>query len=132
MGFLNSLFNERNERDNNLRINWVPLTEISQLTTLISQSSIKPILIFKHSTRCGVSRMALKSFEKSYDLNDSDLEMYFLDLLTYRNISNEISSQLNVHHQSPQVLVVKNGQLVYHDSHYQISLQKIKKVLDLK
>ena len=132
MGLFNNLFNGGSEDDNNSKINWISLTEISQLTTLISQSSIKPILIFKHSTRCGVSRMALKSFEKSYDLNESVLEMCFLDLLSYRDLSNEISSLLNVHHQSPQVLVVKNGDLVYHDSHYEISLQKIKEVLDLK
>ena len=131
MGLFNGFFNS-DSNEHYSKINWVSLTEISQLTTLISQSSIKPILIFKHSTRCGVSRMALKSFEKSYDLDESVLEMCFLDLISYRDLSNEISSQLNVHHQSPQVLVVKNGQLVYHDSHYQISLQKIKEVLDLK
>lgn len=131
MGLFNGFFNS-DSNEHNSKINWVSLTEISQLTTLISQSSIKPILIFKHSTRCGVSRMALKSFEKSYDLDESVLEMCFLDLISYRDLSNEISSQLNVHHQSPQVLVVKNGQLVYHDSHYQISLQKIKEVLNLK
>ena len=131
MGLFNGFFSS-DSNEHNSKINWVSLTEISQLTTLISQSSIKPILIFKHSTRCGVSRMALKSFEKSYDLDESVLEMCFLDLISYRDLSNEISSQLNVHHQSPQVLVVKNGQLVYHDSHYQISLQKIKEVLNLK
>ena len=131
MGLFNGFFNS-DSNEHNSKINWVSLTEISQLTTLISQSSIKPILIFKHSTRCGVSRMALKSFEKAYDLDQSVLEMCFLDLISYRDLSNEISSQLNVHHQSPQVLVVKNGQLVYHDSHYQISLQKIKEVLNLK
>jgi len=132
MGLFNNLFTNTSDSDNKSKINWIPLTENTQLSELISKSTIKPALIFKHSTRCGVSRMALKSFEKAYDLEEPILEMYYLDLLSYRNISNEISLKLGVHHQSPQVLVVKNGEIVYEDSHYQISFSKIKYVLGLK
>ena len=131
MGLFDNIFNGSSDAEKKSKINWISLTESNKLETLISESKEKPVLIFKHSTRCGISRMALKSFEKSYDLEESDLEMYYLDLLAYRSLSNEISLKLNIHHQSPQVLVVKNGKTVYHDSHYQISIQKIKKVLEL-
>jgi len=129
MGIFNSFFNQNNQETKEERINWIPLTELNQLTTLIPQSKLKPILIFKHSTRCGVSRMALKSFEKEFDIESETVDMYFLDLLNYREISSEISIKLNVRHQSPQVLVLKNGHVIYNDSHYQISASAIKKLI---
>ncbi|MBT8316222.1 MAG: bacillithiol system redox-active protein YtxJ [Lutibacter sp.] len=129
MGIFNSFFNQNNQETKEERINWIPLTEMSQLTTLISQSKLKPILIFKHSTRCGVSRMALKSFEKEFDIKSNMIDLYFLDLLNHREISSEIASKFNVYHQSPQVLVLKNEHVIYNDSHYQISASAIKKLI---
>lgn len=129
MGLFNSLFKDTSEGENSSKMNWIALTEDSQISSLILQSITKPVLIFKHSTRCGISRMALKSFEREYDLTETDVELYFLDLLNYRAISNEISEKLNVYHQSPQVLVLINEQVIYHDSHYQISVDTIKEVL---
>ena len=131
MGIFNSLFKGSSEGENDKKINWILLTESSQLATIISQSNEKPILIFKHSTRCGISRMALKSFEREYDLNETDVDLYFLDLLNFKALSNEISEKLDVRHQSPQVLVVKNEQVIYTDSHYSISADAVKKVLSL-
>ena len=132
MGLFTSLFNGNDEGKNEKRISWIPLTENSQLATLISQSKIKPILIFKHSTRCGVSRMALRSFEKEFAIESDKIDLYFLDLLSYREISSEIASKFNVYHQSPQVLVIKNERVIYHDSHYQISVNAIKDILTKK
>jgi bacillithiol system protein YtxJ len=129
MGLFNSLFKGSSEVENGKKINWLLLTESGQLDAIISASNTTPILIFKHSTRCGVSRMALKNFEREYDLDEADIDLYFLDLLNFRVLSNEISEKLNVHHQSPQVIVIKNGQVIYHDSHYEISLDTIKNVL---
>jgi len=130
MGIFNKLFKGSNEGENDKKINWLPLTESSQLDTIISASSTKPILIFKHSTRCGISRMALKSFERGYDLDEAEIDLYFLDLLNFRSLSNEISEKLNVYHQSPQVLVVKNEQVIYHGSHYEISVDAVKEILE--
>ena len=89
----------------------------------------KPSLIFKHSTRCGVSRMALKSFEKEFDIDETELDVYFLDLLNYRELSNKVADSLNIQHQSPQVLVLKNETVVYTDSHYSIRANAIKELL---
>ena len=127
---LNKLFRRNsNTKNTKIKMNWIELEDENQLKDLIVNSSIKPSLIFKHSTRCGISRMALKSFEKEYDIDEMEVDVYFLDLLNYRNLSNKISIQLNIQHQSPQVLVLKNENVVYSDSHYSISVNAIKDVL---
>ena len=130
MSLIDRLFKGNTISENNKQLDWIELTNESQLPSLIVKSSVKPVLIFKYSTRCGVSRMALKSFEKNYDIDSSKVALYFLDLLKFRKLSNEISSKLNIIHQSPQVIVVKDKKVVYHDSHYEISVSSIKIVLD--
>ena len=130
MGLFNKIFRSTSEAENSIKISWIALTSIEQLEALILQSSLKPALIFKHSTRCGISRMALKSFERDYNLNEENIDLYFLDLLNFRNISNAISVKLNVQHQSPQAIAVKNEHVIYHDSHYQISIDAVKKALN--
>lgn len=132
MGLFKNLFtdNNNNNEDSTKKIDWIQLTESNKLVKIISQSTIKPILIFKHSTRCGISRMALKSFEKECNLIEATVDFYFLDLLKHRMISNEISEKLNVQHQSPQVIVIKNKEVIYHNSHYQISVDTIKKIIE--
>ncbi|PCH49201.1 MAG: cytosolic protein [Flavobacteriaceae bacterium] len=130
MGIFNNLFKSNTEVEKDKKINWLPLTESSPLEAIISASKTKPMLIFKHSTRCGISRMVLKSFERNYNLEDTAIDLYFLDLLNFRALSNQISKKLNVYHQSPQILVIKNEQVIYHDSHYSISIDAIKEVLE--
>ncbi len=130
MGIFNSLFKGRSEGENDKNINWLLITESNQLTEIISKSNTKPILIFKHSSRCGISRMALKNFEREYNLTETDIDLYFLDLLNFRALSNEISEKLKVDHQSPQVILVKNEQVIYSDSHYQISADAVKEILE--
>ena len=105
---------------------WNELTEQSQLEQLKTQSDEQPVLIFKHSTRCSISRFALKQFENEFDLQDK-IAPYFLDLLNHRDISNEIAFQFNVQHQSPQLLLLKNRAVVYHTSHENIDANELKK-----
>ena len=107
---------------------WNELTEQSQLEQLKAQSEDQPVLIFKHSTRCSISRFALKQFENEFDLQDK-IAPYFLDLLNHRDISNEIALQFNVQHQSPQLLLLKNRLVVYHTSHENIDATELKKYL---
>ncbi|MFA5298209.1 MAG: bacillithiol system redox-active protein YtxJ [Lutibacter sp.] len=111
-------------------MNWISLTNSNQLEELIKSSVFKPVLIFKHSTRCGISRMVLKSFEREFNLNENEIDLYFLDLLNYRSLSQEISLKFNVAHQSPQVLVIKNGAVIYHDSHNAINSKDIEMVIN--
>lgn len=126
MSFFNSIFgNSENTDSPKSNINWTELTDIIQLTEIDAVSNEKPVAIFKHSTRCSISRMALKQFEKDYDLNDV-VDAYFLDLIAHRDISNEIARKYNVYHESPQLILIKNGKAVYDVSHSDIDASALK------
>ena len=99
---------------------WNRLTSIDQIDQLDKESYDIPIAIFKHSTRCGTSSMALRQFEKYYSPENNSVKLYFLDLLSFRDVSNEIAIRFQVFHQSPQLIVLKNGNTIHHSSHYQI------------
>ena len=103
-------------------LNWLPLTSIEQLETIKNESNTGAVLIFKHSTRCGISKMVIKQFEKLFTEENQHLKVYYLDLLNYRDISNEIAVKFQVMHQSPQLIVVRNGSTVHHASHNDITL----------
>jgi bacillithiol system protein YtxJ len=104
-------------------MHWIHLTDEEQLKQIISKSQIKPQVIFKHSTRCSISSVALQRLQKVSQ--PSDLDFYFLDLLSYRTLSNKIAKVFNVPHESPQVLVIRNGECVYEESHLGISMTDI-------
>ena len=125
MSFLQNIFGDsENKKTTAAKISWNDLTDLEQLNEIILLSNESPVLIFKHSTRCSVSRMALKQFEaESLQCNvftQDKVTPYFLDLIAYRDISNEIASRFQVVHQSPQVLLIKNGKSVYDASHSDI------------
>ena len=98
------------------KMNLIALTNESQLTAIVNDST--SVVLFKHSTRCSVSNMAWKMFQQEWNNNESPV--YYLDLLNYRSVSNAIASQLQIEHESPQVLVIKNGVCVYHATHQAI------------
>jgi bacillithiol system protein YtxJ len=125
MSIFNSLFgNSEETKKAESKINWIPLTNLDQLNVIVALSNEKPIAIFKHSTRCSISRFALKQFEvETLQCNvftEDNVSAYFLDLIEYREISNEIANRFQVVHQSPQLLLIKNGQSVYDASHSDI------------
>ena len=95
---------------------WIALNSIEQLNEIEEQSKGKTQFIFKHSTRCGISRMVMNQFVAAYDL-DANADLYYLDLLNYRDVSNEVGYKFQVMHESPQLLVIKNGVVVAHASH---------------
>jgi bacillithiol system protein YtxJ len=129
MGLFDNLFKSAAEGENNAKMNWVALTEEIQLDEIVSISASKPVLIFKHSTRCGISRMALKTFEREFDLEETQISIHFLDLLNYRTLSQDISTKFGVMHQSPQVLVIRSGKVIYHESHYSITAEVIREII---
>lgn len=110
-------------------LNWNELTQLQQLDTIVEESAGTPVIIFKHSTRCSVSRMALKNFESEYGIEEGSAKPYFLDLIAHRDVSNEIARRFNVMHQSPQVLLIKNGKSVYDTSHSDIDAGVVKEKL---
>ncbi|MCC9074186.1 bacillithiol system redox-active protein YtxJ [Flavobacterium sp. F-65] len=126
MSFLSSLFGDSDQnKPSETKINWIPLTSLEQLDQIEAESKDKQILIFKHSTRCSISKMALKQFEREYDLDDK-VKAYFLDLIAHRDVSNEIASRFNVTHQSPQLLLIKDGKSIYNVSHSDIDAEALK------
>jgi len=129
MSFFTNLFGNSDESEskdtNQNSLNWNALTELKQLDSIVEESEEKPIVIFKHSTRCSISRMALKNFEREYS-DENVASLYFLDLLSHRDVSNEIAQRFHVIHQSPQLLLIKNGQSVYDVSHSEIDAEALK------
>jgi bacillithiol system protein YtxJ len=102
-------------------MDWIELNRIEQLDEVVSESYVTPQLLFKHSTRCSISRMALNKTERNYNFNTHQLAPYFLDLLQHRDISNQISVMFNIEHQSPQMLLIKGGKCVFSATHNEIN-----------
>ena len=131
MGLFDGIFN--NNKDEKVAeetfINWIPLTSLEQLESIKTASETEAILIFKHSTRCGISRMVIKQFENLFTEETKNLKSYYLDLLNYRNISDEVGYSFQVMHQSPQLIVVRNGVAVAHSSHNDITQTNLSKFL---
>ncbi|MBD3582982.1 bacillithiol system redox-active protein YtxJ [Flavobacterium selenitireducens] len=123
MSLFNSLFggDSPNKDNNQSTFGWNDLTDLKQLDEIVSESAERPVIIFKHSTRCGISRMAIKGFEKEYDIAPDRAKPYYLDLLNHREISSAIADKFGVYHESPQLLLIKDGKAVYHESHGSIS-----------
>lgn len=104
-------------------MNWIELKSQEQLIEIREKSALKPQVIFKHSTRCSISSMALNRLERE-DAPES-IDFYFLDLLKNRALSNEVGEFFNVFHESPQILLIKKGACTYDESHQGINMQEI-------
>ena len=108
---------------------WKTLDSEAQLSAILEISRIKPVLIYKHSTRCPVCTGVKSELEKNWDVPANVAEFYYLDLIKYREISAKVSQLFNVIHQSPQLIIIKNGKAVQNESHWAISTRKIKQAL---
>ena len=116
MGIFKSIFKQREPKEEKV-LPWIPLNNEAQLNLIVEKSKSKPQLIFKHSTRCGISRMVINQFIEAYDFDQKDFDLYFLDLLSYREVSNEVAYKFQVLHESPQLIIIKNGRVEAHASH---------------
>ena len=119
MGLFNDLFGKtKNEtKIEEKQVPWKPLVSIDQFEEIVVKSNTRTQIIFKHSTTCGISRMVLKTFNANYDYTKDEFDLYFLDLHSNREVSNETGYKFQVMHQSPQLLVIRNGVAVAHGSH---------------
>ncbi|MEN9701774.1 MAG: bacillithiol system redox-active protein YtxJ [Bacteroidota bacterium] len=104
-------------------MNWIALNTDNQIELIREASFVKPQLIFKHSTTCSISKMAYSRFERA-EAPDT-IDFYYLDLLNYRQISTAIAEAFQVHHESPQILLIKNGECIYDESHYGIMMDDV-------
>jgi bacillithiol system protein YtxJ len=102
-------------------MNWIMLQSQEQLAAIKADKGYS--IIFKHSTRCSISMMVKRRVEMDWDLLPETVPAYFLDLISYRDISNEIANLFQIHHESPQLLLIKNGECIYESSHGEISFE---------
>lgn len=108
----------------------IPLTDVEQLQSITQASESGPLAIFKHSTRCSISSMALNRIQKDWKINCPTIPIYYLDLIRFRNISNRIAEIFHVQHESPQLLIIRNSICVYHASHNAIDAADISGVIE--
>ena len=112
-------------------MNWNRLDSEQTLEQLKDQSFEHPVVIFKHSTRCPISQMALSWFERSWKPEEmGEVQPYYLDLIQYRPVSNKIAEVFGVYHESPQLLLIQKGACTYHRSHSNISYKELKKEVE--
>ncbi|GMN09092.1 bacillithiol system redox-active protein YtxJ [Croceitalea sp. MTPC9] len=122
MGLFGGLFGGGSEaKKENKVLPWIPLQSIDQLDEIEEKSKSKTQVVFKHSTTCGISRMVLNLFTDTYTLDEKSIDLYFLDLHANRDVSNEVAVKFQILHQSPQLLIIKNGTTIFHTSHGAIS-----------
>ncbi|MEX1193095.1 MAG: bacillithiol system redox-active protein YtxJ [Brumimicrobium sp.] len=107
------------------KLNWVTISSLAELNEAIDKSNTIPSLFFKHSTRCSISSMALSRLENEWGESNS-CNLYFIDLIAHRDVSNALAEKLNVFHQSPQAILIRNEKVIYDASHGEISATAIK------
>lgn len=111
-------------KSNSKKLDWIEISSLDELNQAIEESSDKPSVFFKHSTRCSISSMALNRFESEWE-EGSGGKLYFIDLIKNRDVSNMLAEKADVYHQSPQVIVLKDKKLIYDASHGAISANEI-------
>lgn len=102
-------------------MNWIKLTDLTQLDQIREHSKKSPIVIFKHSSRCSTSQMVFSRLERNWKEEEmGHVQAYFLDLISYRQISNAIAEQFEIQHESPQLIVIRDEAAIYEGSHFEI------------
>lgn len=125
MGLFNNLFGSNNEENSN-SVNWNVIKSVDDLNKAVDLSKESPIILFKHSTRCSISSSALNRLERNWVQENTNAVPFFLDLINHRDVSNEIADLLGVHHQSPQMILVKDRKAIFSSTHMDISFDDIK------
>ena len=127
MGVFGNLFGgSKKEQKEEKVLPWKILNSMEQLSQIAKDSKSRPVAIYKHSTTCGISGMVLRGLQSQYDIEASQLDFYYLDLKAYREISNEVAARFQVWHESPQIILIKNGTAVYNASHSAVNAHVLK------
>nr|WP_321412489.1 bacillithiol system redox-active protein YtxJ [uncultured Allomuricauda sp.] len=117
MGIFDSVFgNKEKAKKEKKELPWIQLESMDQLDAIAENSKNKTQVVYKHSSTCGISRMVLNMFSEGYD-TDLDIDLYFLTIQNHRDVSNAIEDKFAVRHESPQLLMIKNNEVVFHTSH---------------
>jgi bacillithiol system protein YtxJ len=111
-------------------MNWITLNSEEQLRQLNDDSSEKPQIIYKHSTRCSISTIVKNRIDRNNP--PEGVDFYFLDIINHRQISNKIANDYDIHHESPQLLIIRDGKCIYDESHTSIHMDEVESVLNNK
>lgn len=128
MKLLGSFFGDREQTDKKA-LAWNTLQEEQQLEAIRMESFQAHVLLYKHSTRCGISSVTLNRLNRNEALSESGISFYFLDLIRFRGVSQKIADTFGIPHESPQVLLLSRGEVIYHASHMEIAPSAILKQL---
>lgn len=109
-------------------MNWIPISTEADIAQLKTSSFNQTQVIFKHSTRCAISSMAKNRMERSH--TPEGVDFHYLDLVAHRNVSNYIAETFGVNHESPQVLVIKDGECIFDESHNGIRMDDIAELVN--
>ncbi len=104
---------------------WNKITTEQEVKDIVEKSKHKTQIIFKDSVTCGISAYAKSRIVDGYDEIDGKADFNYLDLLAYRPVSNFIAEHLGVYHQSPQIIILKNGEVVHTVTHHAITAEGI-------
>ena len=104
---------------------WIHIRSNEDYLEAVDSSNETDVVVFKHSTRCGISASALHELLEKWDLAESRLKLYYLDLITYRSVSNYIEEHTSVRHQSPQIILFRSGEPIFNTSHFRIGMPTI-------
>ncbi|BFO67924.1 bacillithiol system redox-active protein YtxJ [Chryseobacterium sp. S0630] len=124
MSFFDKIFGGKDETPDQKTF-WKKIESEEDLAKAMEDSFQNKIAIFKHSTSCFISRTVLKNFEKEIENSDQPVNVYYLDLLAHRPVSNKIAADFEIRHESPQLIVIENGKPLNSASHQDISLSQI-------
>lgn len=111
-------------------INWQKIEQATDIKKIAMLSKQQPCLIYKHSSRCNLSNMALYSLEEDWKFSEKDVQPFFLDVIQYQKLAFQVAEEFSVHHESPQVLLIQNGECTYETSHLDINVEEIAEGLE--
>ena len=126
MGVFDNLFGKKESAQDAEQLEWLKLTTIDELDDAIKASYKKTVMLFKHSTRCSISSSAINRLTRNWKAVEVNVDAYYLDLIAHRDVSSAIATKLNVPHQSPQMILVKDGAAIFNASHMEIDFNSVK------
>lgn len=108
-------------------LKWLALTQKEQIEEIAALSHQKPCIIYKHSTRCAVSSIAKRRLESDWTFVEAEIAIFYLDVIQYRDVSKQVAEHFSVYHESPQLLLIQEGECTYEASHLEISVDEFRK-----
>jgi bacillithiol system protein YtxJ len=128
MGIFDKLFGSKTEtpKHESIELEWFNLSTIEDFHAALKYSHNQPVLLFKHSTRCSISSSAISRLKRNWKGDQVNIKPFYLDLINHRDVSKEIEITLDVEHQSPQMIILKNGESIFHSSHMDIDFNDVK------